>query len=457
MMTVTDFENMQNFFESGATRPYLFRKSQLQLLQSSIKKYEQQISEALYKDLRKNELEAYTTEIGFLYSEIKYTLKNLQNWMYPQTVPTPMVLQPSTSKIIRDALGISLIIAPWNYPFQLTIGPLIGAIAGGNCAVLKPSEFTPNTTEIIKKIIEETFPSNYVFFVEGDGAKVVPALLNENNFNHIFFTGSVAVGKEIAKLAATKLIPTTLELGGKSPCIVDDSANIKVAAQRIIWGKFTNAGQTCVAPDYVLVQENCKSELLKQIKLSIEKYYTQNPQQSPDYGRIVNEKRWEKLNNYLSNGTVIHGGKTDKADLYIEPTLIDVADSNIEIMQDEIFGPILPILTYKTKEEALNIVKQHSNPLSLYVFTGNKKVASFFTENLAFGGGCINNTIMHLANPDLPFGGVGNSGLGQYHGQYTFEAFTRPKSILQTATWIDPSIKYPPYKGMLKYLKWLIK
>lgn len=413
--------------------------------------------DALFRDLRKSPEEAFSTEIGFVYAEITHTLKHLQSWMKPVSVSSPLVIQPSSSKIIRDPLGVTLIIAPWNYPFQLVMAPLVGAIAGGNCAVIKPSEFTANTSLVIEKLISENFDPKFISVVTGDGAEVIPKLMNDYRFDHVFFTGSIPVGRKIAMQAAEKLVPVTLELGGKSPCIVDKSANIKVAAQRITWGKFTNVGQTCVAPDYLLVHESRKNELLDGIQKSIKQYYGSDPLQSADYGSIINENRFSKLQGFLEQGNIVYGGRTDKERLYIEPTVMDGVSQNSPLMQEEIFGPILPVFTFKEHDEALEMVRLHPNPLSLYVFTSNKKVEDLYTEKVAFGGGCINNTLIHLANTELPFGGVGNSGMGVYHGKYSFETFTRAKGVVKTSTWIDPAVKYPPYKGKLKMLRWLFK
>lgn len=459
IMDLVNFQAIQQFFAEGNTLTYAFRKKQLQLLYATIQQHEAAIFEALYKDLHKSKEEAYTTEIGFIYAEISHALTQLQNWMLPQKVSTPIILQPSSSTIYRVPLGVTCIIAPWNYPFQLLMAPLIGAIAGGNCAVVKPSEFTPHTAAIIQTIITQAFTPNYIAVCVGDGATVVTALLQQNRFNHIFFTGSTTVGKAIAQLAAEKLTPTTLELGGKSPCIVDETANIKVAAKRIVWGKFTNAGQTCVAPDYVLVHSTKKELLIAEMKNAIQQFYGTNAAIASDYGRIVNNNRFQILCSYMQQGKILYGGESDADSLYIAPTLIELEAANMDIslMQDEIFGPILPIIEYENDDTVLSILQKHLHPLSLYLFSSNKKKQNYFIEHISFGGGCINNTLMHLGNPELPFGGLMNSGMGQYHGKYSFETFTRPKSMLNTATWLDAHIKYPPYTGMLKFLKWFLK
>lgn len=457
LFSTADFNRMQQFFSGGATKSYRFRREQLKVLRKALQQYEPQITAALFKDLHKSPEEAYATEIGFVYAELSHAEKYLQNWIEPQKVSSPLFLFPSSSKITREPLGITLIISPWNYPIQLLFAPLVGAIAGGNCVVLKPSELAAHTSAVIAEMIADFFNPEYIRVAEGEGAKVVPLMMNENRFNHVFFTGSIAVGREIAQLAATKLVSVTLELGGKSPCIVDKNVNIKVAAQRITWGKFSNAGQTCVAPDYLLVHEEKKDELLKRIEASIQLFYGNDPQQSVYYGRIINEKRFDKLQSFLHQGTIVTGGQTQKNDLYIAPTILENVSLSQSIMQEEIFGPILPVFTFKNHEEALNIVQHNPNPLSLYIFSNDHKTEQLYLDKINFGGGCINNTLVHLGNPELPFGGVGSSGVGAYHGKFSFDTFTRPKAYLKTATWIDPSLEYPPYKNKMGIFRWFFK
>ncbi len=452
-----DFDQMRSFFNSGATADYGFRKQQLLALKQAVQRNESAIMQALYNDLHKSAEEAYTTEIGFIYAEISHTLKHLQRWMKPQKVGTPLALQPSKSYILKEPLGICLLVAPWNYPFQLLLAPLIGAIAGGNCAVLKPSEIAVHTSQLVVEMIGECFDRKYVAVVEGNGAVVVPKLLQMNRFDHVFFTGSTQAGKSVALLAAEKFTATTLELGGKSPCIVDEDADIEVAAKRITWGKFTNAGQTCVAPDYVLVHEKNKQQLVAEIQKSIAHFYGSDPALSQDYGRIVSDRRLQKLQEYLSQGQVISGGEVKAPERYFAPTLMDNITAGAPVMEEEIFGPILPILSYKTTDAALQQVNLHPNPLALYYFGNDKESERRFTRQVAFGGGCINNTLMHLGNPALPFGGVGSSGIGAYHGRFSFDTYTRQKAILKTSTWFDPAIKYPPYKGKLGLLRWFFK
>jgi aldehyde dehydrogenase (NAD+) len=448
--------NIHTYYDSGVTRQYEFRKKNLNILGKALEKWEDHLSQALYQDLHKSAAEVYLTEIGFVQAEIKFAVKNLAGWMRPKQVSSPLMTFPSSSKILHDPWGVTLIIAPWNYPLQLLLGPLVAAIAGGNCAVLKPSELAPHTAAALKKMVQDTFDPQYICIVEGEGATVVPQLINENKFDHVFFTGSVPVGKQIAILTASKLIPTVLELGGKSPCIVDKDADLKVAARRICWGKFTNAGQTCVAPDYLLVHESKKDELVALMKQTICEFYTATPKTSPDYGRIITDKRFDKLASYLLQGNIVCGGGHDRQELYIAPTLMDGISAGQPVMKEEIFGPILPIHTFATHDEAIGKINEHPDPLALYLFTTNKQIINRYEGQLSFGGGCVNNTLMHLGNPHLPFGGVGNSGIGSYHGKYGFDTYTRPKAILKTSTFPDPVLKYPPYEKKNRLLKWLL-
>jgi aldehyde dehydrogenase (NAD+) len=449
-------KNLRSFYESGATLSYEFRKKQLQAFEKTIIKYEEEINAALYADLKKSKEETWATETGLLMGEIKNTIKNLHKWMKPEKVSTGLVTFPSSGKIYRDPLGVVLIIAPWNYPLQLLLIPLVGAIAGGNCALLKPSELAPATEKIIIKIIEEIFPENYIKVVSGNGADIVPDMINSFRFDHIFYTGSTTVGKEIYKLAANDLVPVTLELGGKSPCIVYNDADIKVAAKRIILGKFLNGGQTCIAPDYILVHETVQDKLLNELKNAIEKFYTNDPSSGNDYGKIINVNRFKKLLSYLNKEKIFYGGKNDEASLYIEPAILINISLDDDVMKEEIFGPILPVLSFTTTEEAMNIMQQNKNPLAFYLFTNNKNTEKEWIQKIPFGGGCINNTVWHFANDNFPFGGIGNSGMGAYHGKNTFLVFTHAKPVLKTSTLLDPSLKYPPFKGKMKLFKKLI-
>lgn len=448
---------MRQYYNSGVTKPYAFRRQQLKKLRQAIEKYEQQIYTALHSDLKKSPEESWVTENGVVIAEINHAIKNLAAWMATEKVSTNLLNMPSSSYIIKEPLGVVLIMGPWNYPFQLLINPLVGAIAAGNCAVLKPSEFAPATAAVMKKMIEETFAGNYILYAEGDGATLVPEMMNNFTFDHVFYTGSTTVGRLVYKMAAEKLVPVTLELGGKSPCIVENDANIKVAAKRIAMTSFSNCGQMCVAPDYILAHKNIKDQLVQALKTSLEQFYGTDPKQHDNYGRIINEKQFDRLVKYLEQGKIVHGGNYDKAALYIEPTLLENVTISDSVMKEEIFGPILPVIPFSTKEEALQIIEQNKNPLSFYVFTSSKAKEKDWLNSVAFGGGCVNNAAWHLTNHNLPFGGRGFSGTGQYHGKASFDVFTHQKSVMKTPTWFDPSIKYPPFKGKLRLFKWVIK
>ena len=447
---------LRNYYLSGATQGYDFRINQLKRLKKVVLESEKELYEALHADLKKTAEDAWATEVGFFLSELNHTMEHLKSWMQPTTVATNLVNMPSSSFIIQEPLGVVCIIAPWNYPFQLLFTPLIGAIAGGNCAVLKPSEFAPATAQVMGKIIDALFPNNYILYLEGDGATVLPPLLTDNRFDHIFYTGSTAVGKIIYKYAAAQLVPVTLELGGKSPAVICSDANLKVAARRLANPKFSNAGQMCIAPDYVLVPSELKDALINELIKAIQQFYGADAASSEHYGTIINDKQWLRLTSYLSEGEIVYGGKSDRASLFIEPTIMTGIHADAKIMQDEIFGPILPIITYQSNEEALAVIQQNNNPLAFYVFTENKSDENYWLTNVPSGGACVNNATMHITNHDLPFGGRGFSGTGGYHGKKSFETFTHAKSVLKTPTWIDPSFKYPPYKGKGWLLKRLI-
>jgi aldehyde dehydrogenase (NAD+) len=449
----TSIETLRQYFQSGATQPYAFRLLQLQRLKQLVLDNEQALYKALHADLKKTDEDAWATEIGFFLSELNYTIEHLKGWMQPKSVPTNLVNMPSSSFTIQEPLGVVCIIAPWNYPFQLLFTPLIGAIAGGNCAVLKPSEFAPATAAVMRRIIADLFPENYILYLEGDGAQVLPPLLTQNRFDHIFYTGSTMVGKIIYKLAAEHLVPVTLELGGKSPAVICDDANLRVAARRLANPKFSNCGQMCIAPDYILVPHHLKEALIKELIIAIQKFYGADAESSEHYGKIINEKQWLRLSSYLGDGEIVYGGKSNREKLFIEPTIMVGVQPDAKIMQDEIFGPILPILTYASKEEALAIIQKNPNPLAFYVFTENQADENYWLTNVPSGGACVNNATMHITNHELPFGGRGYSGTGGYHGKLSFDTFTHTKSVLKTPTWIDPSFKYPPYKGK----GWLIK
>ncbi|PUZ27851.1 aldehyde dehydrogenase (NAD+) [Chitinophaga costaii] len=448
----TRYTRQQAYFDSGATLSYRFRRNQLKRLAQAIKNREAALLEALHKDLHKSPLEGFTSDIGVVYQEIKHVREYLRRWMKPEAVPSPFMFYPSYSKIYKVPLGLTLIIGSWNYPILLLLSPLIGAMAGGNCAILKPSELAPHCAAVLEALITDTFDPAYIDVVQGEGEEVVPALL-QHRFNHIFFTGSAPVGRLVMTMAAKHPTPVTLELGGKSPCLVDETADITVAARRIVWGKYWNAGQTCVAPDYVLVHEKVKDKLVASLKKYIVQFYGNDPSQSPDLARLVNEKRFNALLPYLEQAPILHGGQTDRATLFIAPTLLDSPPLTATVMQEEIFGPILPILSYNTLEEAIGIIAHNPYPLAMYIFTSKTRRELELIERVRFGGGCVNNTIIHFANTDLPVGGVGPSGIGRYHGQYSFETFTHRKSIIKTGTWLDVPVKYPPFKSKLRWVK----
>jgi aldehyde dehydrogenase (NAD+) len=434
-----------------------FRKEVLIKLLNAVIVHENEIIQALYDDFKKPAFEAVLTETSYVIIELKATIKNLKDWAQPKRVIPSILNFPSTDYIYKEPYGKVLIIAPWNYPFQLALCPLISAVAAGNQVVVKPSELTPKTSEIIAKIITRIFHKDHVEVIEG-GVEVSQQLLSKR-WDYIFFTGSVAVGKIVAKAAAENLTPVTLELGGKNPCIIDETANLKLAAKRIVWGKFVNAGQTCIAPDYILIQKDMKSHFVDYLKEEITKAYGENPLDSTDFARIVNLKNWERLVKMIDSKKVIFGGQSDSATCYLAPTLIEENSVETEVMKDEIFGPILPILVYNQEIEIEAIISKYEKPLALYVFTENKSFSKKIIQKHSFGGGCINDTMIHFANKRLPFGGVGHSGIGAYHGSLGFDTFSHKKSIVKKANWLDVQLRYAPYKDKLpsikKMLKWL--
>lgn len=452
-----NLQTMQNYFNSGITRSHSFRKEQLEKLRQAILDNEQEIYAALKADLNKSTEETWVTETGMTLAELNFVLGNLKKWIQPERVATNLLNQPSSSYILREPLGVVLIISPWNYPFQLLFNPLIGAIAAGNCVVLKASEFAPATAAIMRKIIEQNFPPEYILFLDGDGATEIPSMMNNFVFDHVFYTGSTAVGKIIYKMAAEKLVPVTLELGGKSPCVVESEANIPVAAKRIAMAKFSNCGQMCVTPDYILVHESQKEALIANLKKYIAQFFSAQPETSYNYGRIINEKQFDRIVSYLKDGHIIYGGKFNRDTLYIEPTLLDSVSLDSPIMNEEIFGPLLPVISFSNMNEAKAIIARHPNPLAFYVYTSNTQKEQEWLESVAFGGGCVNNSAWHLTNHHLPFGGRGFSGTGAYHGKNSFETFSHKKAIMKTPTWFDPAMKYPPFKGKLNLFKMVIR
>lgn len=450
-------QNQKNYFSSGDTLSYAFRKEQLKKLMRAILDHEQELYSGLYEDLKKSPEESWVTELGIVISEINLALRKLRDWMAELTVATNLLNIPSGSRVMYEPLGVVLIIAPWNYPFQLLINPLVGAIAAGNCVVLKSSEFAPATDAVMKKIISSVFPEEYILYVQGEGATVVPAMMNNFTFDHVFYTGSTAVGKIVYKMAAERLVPVTLELGGKSPAIVESDANIKVAARRIAVTKFSNAGQMCVAPDYVLVHAAKKEALILELKKCIQQFFGDKPEESYSYGKIINTKQFDRIASYLGQGKLLFGGRIDKEKLFISPTILETPSLEDSVMKEEIFGPVLPIISFTTMEEAKAIVSKNPNPLSLYVFTSTASKEKAWVKQVPFGGGCVNNASWHFTNHNLPFGGRGFSGTGAYHGKYSFDVFSHKKAVLKTPTWFDPAIKYPPFKGRLRLFKWVIR
>lgn len=444
------------FFHTGKTRDIDFRIESLQKLRDALDAHKKDILGAVYTDLHKAEIDAYATELAGVYNEIKVALANIRDWASREKVPTPLFMMPAKSYIYKEPYGVALIIAPWNYPFQLVMMPLVGAIAAGNTAILKPSELSPRTAAIVEKIIRMTFPEDYICVVQGS-MEETQTLLAEP-VDYIFFTGSVPVGKSVMAAAAKNLTPLTLELGGKSPAIVHESADVPTAASRMALGKFLNAGQTCIAPDYVLVHESVKEALLRDLIQAIRKFYGDDASQHPRYCRIINDRHFRRLTALIDPSKLVYGGRTEAADRYIEPTLLYPSDWSDPVMQDEIFGPILPIIPYSDLDDVIRRINERPKPLSLYMFVNNKAARRKIIRELSFGGGAVNNTIMHIVSHNLPFGGVGSSGMGRYHGKYSFDAFSHAKSILRSYNLADPvDVATPQKRKLMKLLLWLMK
>ena len=447
-------EEQRKHFATGKTKSLDYRVDQLKKLRQAILERENSIVTALNQDLRKPELDSYITEIRVSIQEIDYALKHLKKWAKPRRVKTSLETFPSVAQIYPDPLGVVLIISPWNYPFALAISPLIGAIAAGNCAVIKPSESTPTVSQVIAEIIQQTFSTTEIAVVEGDA--IISQQLLAEKFDHIFFTGGTKIGQLVMEAAAENLTPVTLELGGKSPCIVDTEIDLEETAKRIAWGKFLNAGQTCIAPDYLLVEKSIKEALITKLQECIVKFYGTNPQTSPDYCRIVNERQFNRLQALLKDGDIITGGQTDLEEKYIAPTLITNVSLESELMQEEIFGPILPILDYSNLEDVIAFINQRPKPLALYLFSNNKSKQERILEATSSGGVCINDTIFQVGVIDLPFGGVGPSGMGAYHGKATFDTFSHYKSVLKKSFRFELNVRYPPYGNKLNWIKRLL-
>ena len=437
-------ENQRTYFYTGATLPLSHRIEALKKIQSYILTHEAEIGKAIRKDLGKSDFESYMCETGLVLSEITYMLKHIRSFAKEKNVLTPLTQFHSRSFKKPSPYGVALIMSPWNYPFLLTIDPLIDALAAGNTVVLKPSAYSPYTSTVIQAMIEECFDTRYVAVITGGRAENT-CLLNEH-FDYIFFTGSQTVGKEVMRHAAAHLTPVTLELGGKSPCIVEESANIKLAARRIVFGKYLNCGQTCVAPDYIYCDRKIKDQLLAEIKRQIKRQFRSEPLTNKNYGKIINEKHFDRITKLIDSSKVVFGGKCDRTTLKIEPTVMDHVTFDDAVMQEEIFGPILPILTYDSLDQAIHKINSMPHPLALYVFTSDKTAARKVTARCGFGGGCINDTIIHLATSEMGFGGFGESGMGSYHGKDGFRTFSHYKSIVDKKTWLDLPMRYQPYR-----------
>ncbi|MDK8183963.1 aldehyde dehydrogenase [Paenibacillus sp. UMB4589-SE434] len=445
----------KQYFAEGHTRDITKRQQALYTLIDAIQQHEAAIVQALQLDLRKSETEAYVTEIGFTLAEARHLAKRLTRWAKPRKVKTALTHIGSRGMVVPEPYGTALIIAPWNYPFQLALAPLIGAIAAGNTAVLKPSEWTPHTSAVLSTIIRDSFDPRYVAVVEG--AVETSQTLLELPFDYIFFTGSVGVGKKVMEAAAKRLIPITLELGGKSPCIVHQDADIQLAARRIAFGKWTNAGQTCVAPDYIYVHHTRREALVQALHEAVVSFYGQKPLESNLYPSIVSNKHLARLTTFLDEGSIAWGGHVDADNRRMEPTVLTDVDWTMKVMEEEIFGPLLPVLTYEHLDEVIHAVRARPKPLALYLFTSEREVQHSIIEQLSFGGGCVNDTLMHLATPYLPFGGVGESGTGRYHGKYSFDTFSHNKAVLYQTTAFDLSLRYPGVKNGLRWMKKLLR
>ena len=449
-------QRQRDFYRTGRTKDTAFRIASLQKLADTIEKYEAEIGEALKADLHKSVFEGFMTEVGLTLSEIRFLIKHTAVWNRPKKVRTPLAQFHAKSYIVQEPYGVALVMSPWNYPFMLSLEPAAGAIAAGNCCIIKPSAYAPATSAILKKIIEEAFPAEYVAVVEG-GRQENTQLL-EQEFDYIFFTGSVSVGRLVMEKAATHLTPATLELGGKSPCIVERDAKLSLAAKRLVFGKFLNSGQTCVAPDYCFVYEAVKDEFIGYLEKWIDKMIGKQPFSNPDYPKMINEKHYDRVLGLIKGENVVTGGCGKRETLQIAPTVLKDVAPDAPVMQEEIFGPVLPVLTYRDISEVERFVADRPKPLALYLFTGSRETADRITENLSFGGGCINDTIIHLATSQMGFGGVGASGMGSYHGKKSFETFSHAKSIVNKSTWMDLPIRYMPYtKGKEKLLRKFLK
>lgn len=446
----TTCSKQKQFFRSGATLPLCFRRQMLRKLSDAMHQYEKPLAEALWTDLHKSYEEAYLTELSIVYGEIRNHLRHLSRWARAERKPSPLAIMPATSRIIKEPLGNTLIIAPWNYPVQLLLNPLVGAISAGCTAMLKPSPYVPNVSRVLTEMIRATFPEEYIAIVEGN--REVNQMLLAERWDLIFFTGSPSLGKMVMEAAAKHLTPVVLELGGKSPCIIDKDADLKVAAKRVAWGKALNAGQTCIAPDYLMIHEEVKDQFLKLLVKEWKHLLTKDPQKAKHFVRIVSDKALERLIGYLDNGAIYHGGKYDKATRYLSPTILTDVQENAPVMQEEIFGPIFPVMTFKDLDEVILFVNKREKPLALYYFGKDDQKILRHTSS---GGACVNDVIMHIVNHKVPFGGVGNSGMGAYHGKDSFLTFSHRRSVIKTPTWVDMPFRYMPYK-LFKLIKKMV-
>jgi acyl-CoA reductase-like NAD-dependent aldehyde dehydrogenase len=444
----------RRFFRSGATRPLEFRREQLEKLRKLLRENETSIAKALAADLGKPAFEAYASETGFVRAEVDFALKNLARWMRPESVPSPVALFPATSRIERDPLGVALIIAPWNFPVQLALGPWIGALAAGNCAILKPSELAPRSSSLLVELLHASFPRELVAVAAG-GVETSQALLRLR-FDHVLFTGGASVAREVASAAAKTLTPLTLELGGKNPVVVDRDADIPLASRRIAWAKFMNAGQTCIAPDYALVPQQKKNELVAGIAANVSRFFGRDPRASEDYGRIVAERHFDRLSSHLEHGRIALGGERDRDQLYLAPTILEDAPPGSPPREEEVFGPILPVVVYRDLDEAIEIANRHRDPLALYVFSNRKAVTERILREVPSGSAAVNELVLQFMNPCLPFGGRGASGVGHYHGRFGFELFSHRKAVVRGSRFLDIPLRYPPYRGKLPWLKKLL-
>ena len=437
----TTLNKQKQYFHSGATLPLSFRKQMLRRLADAMQQYEKPLTDALWQDLHKSYEEAYLTELSIVYAEIHHHLRGMRRWAKPECKPSPLAIMPACSKVVKQPLGNTLIIAPWNYPVQLLLNPLVGAISAGCTAFLKPSPYVPNVSRVLTEMIRNTFPEEYIAIVEGN--RDVNQMLLAERWDIIFFTGSPSLGKMVMEAAAKTLTPVVLELGGKSPCIIDRDANLKVAAKRVAWGKALNAGQTCIAPDYLMIHEEVKDKFLKLLVKEWENLLTKDPKQTKHFVRIVNNRALDRLIGYLKDGNIYHGGTYDKAERYMSPTILTDVSPEAPVMQEEIFGPIFPVLTFKQIEEVAEFVTSREKPLALYYFG---KKGDYILRHTISGGTCINDVIMHIVNGNMPFGGVGNSGMGSYHGKESFMTFSHRRSVVSTPTFVDMPFRYMPYK-----------